>query len=325
MYRTYLHSSNKAWPPLGFESRRNRRSAGPIRKPALGTLGGFTLSKVPEVEGGTEGLSTFEVGEVYDRRSDLHGPYGGQWQGGISTPRDWPLIFLFTGESGEQYGYRDGWDENGVFLYTGEGQVGNMEFVRGNLAIKNHAKDGKDLHLFRSLGKGEGYRYLGRFTCPTWEFRKVVDVNGDRRRVIVFHLIQPEEDAESSTPTTSSVRLIQRRQRALDAATEAGERNPKEARRLYYERSAAVRDYVLARADSTCESCGKSAPFKREDGTPYLEPHHTRRLSDGGSDHPRWVGAVCPNCHREMHYGADGAEKNKRLQQVLGSLEDDPV
>src|ERR1700746_1774493 len=23
-----------------------------------------------------------------------------------------------------------------------------------------------------------------------------------------------------------------------------------------------------------------------------------RRLSDGGPDHPRWVVAVCPNCHR---------------------------
>jgi hypothetical protein len=34
-----------------------------------------------------EELSMFEVGEVYDRRSDLHGRYGGQWQGGISTPR----------------------------------------------------------------------------------------------------------------------------------------------------------------------------------------------------------------------------------------------
>jgi 5-methylcytosine-specific restriction enzyme A len=63
----------------------------------------------------------FEVGRVYNRRLEIHEPYGGQSQGGISTPRDWPFIFLFTGESGEQYGYKDGWDDNGVFLYTGEG------------------------------------------------------------------------------------------------------------------------------------------------------------------------------------------------------------
>ncbi len=51
----------------------------------------------------------FEVGRTYDRRSEIHGPYGGQQQGGISTPKNQPLVFLFTGESGEQYGYKDGW------------------------------------------------------------------------------------------------------------------------------------------------------------------------------------------------------------------------
>lgn len=225
---------------------------------------------------------------------------------------------------GEQYGYEDGWDDNGVFLYTGEGQEGDMEFVRGNRAIRDHAVDGKDLHLFQALGKGEGYRYLGRFTCSTWDFREGVDVKGNERQVIVFHLIQPEDNEEAikpTSPTASPVILDRLRERAFEAATEATERNPQEARRLYYERSAAVREYVLARAGGTCESCDKPAPFRRLDGTLYLEPHHTRRVSDGGLDHPRWVGAVCPNCHREIHHGAEGEEKNRRLQQRLGALE----
>ena len=62
----------------------------------------------------------FEIGQTYNRRRDIHGRFGGQYQGGISTPSDEPLIFLFAGESGQQYGYRDGWSEDGVFLYTGE-------------------------------------------------------------------------------------------------------------------------------------------------------------------------------------------------------------
>lgn len=263
----------------------------------------------------------FEIGRVYSRRSEIHGPYGGQWQGGISTPRDWPLVFLFTGENGEQYGYRDGWDDNGVFLYTGEGQEGDMEFVRGNRAIRDHALDGKDIHLFQALGKGVGYRYLGRFVCSTWEFRRGMDVTGDERRVIVFHLIQPEGDDESTGSASSPPSLDRLRQHALDAASDAGERKPREARRIYRERSTAVREYVLARAAGTCESCGRQAPFQRPDGTDYLEPHHSRRLSDGGPDHPRWVGAVCPNCHREIHHGVGGAEKNERLQERLGVLE----
>lgn len=248
---------------------------------------------------------------------------GGQQQGGISTPREWPFLLLFTSQTGEQYGYRDGWEENGVFLYTGEGQVGNQDFTHGNRAIRDHAKDGKDLHLFESLGKGKGYRYLGMFACSTWEFRWGIDVSGDERRVIVFHLIQPgeEKDREATSPFSTGEALDQLRQHALEAASQAKESKPQEAKSFYYKRSVAVREYVLARAGGICESCGKQAPFLRINGNPYLEPHHTRRISDGGPDHPRWVAAICPNCHQEVHHGKDSKEKNRRLQQHLAVLE----
>jgi 5-methylcytosine-specific restriction protein A len=70
-----------------------------------------------------------------------------------------------------------------------------------------------------------------------------------------------------------------------------------------------------------CEACRKPAPYRRRDGTPYLEPHHTQRLSDGGPDHPRWVAAICPNCHAEVHHGMDGEAVNRRLQEALGVRE----
>lgn len=36
---------------------------------------------------------------------------------------------------------------------------------------------------------------------------------------------------------------------------------------------------------------------------PTLEVHHLRRLADGGSDTVANAVALCPNCHREIHYG----------------------
>ena len=82
----------------------------------------------------------FEIGRKYNRRENIHGVFGGQMQGGIATPRDCNFIFLFTGEEGEFFDYQDGWTDEGVFVYTGEGQIGEMEFVRGNRPIRDHVQ-----------------------------------------------------------------------------------------------------------------------------------------------------------------------------------------
>jgi 5-methylcytosine-specific restriction protein A len=48
-----------------------------------------------------------------------------------------------------------------------------------------------------------------------------------------------------------------------------------------------------------------------------LEPHHIRRVADGGPDHPEWVIGVCPNCHRRAHYAEDKVEFNETLRQIV--------
>lgn len=61
---------------------------------------------------------------------------------------------------------------------------------------------------------------------------------------------------------------------------------------------------VLARAAGICGSCKKAAPFLRKaGGTPYLEVHHQIQLAQGGQDTLENAVALCPNCHRELHYG----------------------
>lgn len=98
--------------------------------------------------------------------------------------------------------------------------------------------------------------------------------------------------------------------------------DPAEAVRRTYQRSAKVRAYVLARADGICELCEKPAPFTRKsDGSPYLEPHHINRVSDGGLDHPRHVGGICPACHREIHFGIDGDRLNDKLRTSIEARE----
>ena len=54
-------------------------------------------------------LMIFERGQTYSRLQDIHEKYGGGRQGGISPSASHPFVFLFSGKSGETYGYEDGW------------------------------------------------------------------------------------------------------------------------------------------------------------------------------------------------------------------------
>lgn len=139
--------------------------------------------------------------------------------------------------------------------------------------------------------------------------------------MLVFLLtpVQEVEQSSSEPPEPTGKPLEELRQLAYAAAT-AKPSTGREGLRTYRERSAVVRAYVLARAKGICECCDEAAPFKRQEGSPYLEPHHTRRLADGGPDNPRWVGSICPNCHREIHHGENGKALNDRLQARLKQL-----
>ena len=266
----------------------------------------------------------FVIGRDYKRREDIHLKYGGSWQNGISSSAVCPAIFLFTGESGEQFGYRDGFDSENVFSYTGQGQVGDMEFKSGNRSIRDHARDGRALYLFQILEKESLQRYMGEFVLANYSIRRAPDRNQNKRDVIVFHLLRVDDAQDSPTqsdPYVRSLTLAEARQKALDACSGVAGAAGAQAVRTVYERSRAIRDYVRLRAKGICEACDAAAPFVGIDGLPYLEAHHTRRLSDGGIDHPRNVAAICPACHREVHFGQSGDALNKRVIERLALRE----
>lgn len=82
-----------------------------------------------------------------------------------------------------------------------------------------------------------------------------------------------------------------------------------------FERSARVRRYVLERAKGRCELCGEKG-FMTATGYLYLESHHIKPLSEGGKDSVDNVVALCPNHHREAHYGADKVNVRKALLNI---------
>jgi 5-methylcytosine-specific restriction enzyme A len=140
----------------------------------------------------------FVPGQEY-RRRDLHESFGGQAQSGISTPKSNPFIFLFTGQTGEQYGYQDGFQSDGTYWYTDEGQVGDMQMVRGNLALRDHEANGKVLQLFEYVGPGR-LEYMGEAVYLGHHEHEASDRNGNARRAIIFELAldAPAEGVASS-------------------------------------------------------------------------------------------------------------------------------
>ncbi|HFT7412830.1 HNH endonuclease [Stenotrophomonas maltophilia] len=178
----------------------------------------------------------FEVGALYNRQKQIHGVFGGQQQGGISTPKEHPLVIAFTGEAGVSHGYHDFWDDDEVFHYFGEGQVGDMKYVAGNRAIGDHVKDGKTLVVFQMMGKGRPYRYLGRFICQSSYVRPdTPDGKGQPRSAIVFRLKSLEASLGLAASETEQAEI----EAAIDDVGATSARRETEVRtkqRLFRER-----------------------------------------------------------------------------------------
>ncbi len=87
-----------------------------------------------------------------------------------------------------------------------------------------------------------------------------------------------------------------------------------------FKRDPKVVAWVLREAKGHCECCDNPSPFTKEDGTPYLEVHHVQRLCDGGPDTTSNAAALCPNCHREMHYGKRKQELATKLTSKIARL-----
>lgn len=156
----------------------------------------------------------FEVGHIYNRRRDIHERFGGQRQGGMSTPAEHPVIFLFTGESGAVYGYSDEFRPDGTFWYTGEGQRGDMKFTRAsNRALRDHRQDGKRVHLFEKIDDG-GVRYVGEVEYLGHHLEERTDIDDQPRMAIIFELAlttgttqSDPTEARKSVGAYSTVRL----------------------------------------------------------------------------------------------------------------------
>jgi hypothetical protein len=140
----------------------------------------------------------FTVGQVY-KRSFIHDQFGGNRQGGISPSAKYPFIFIFSLKSGHQHGYKDQWENNDIFSYSGEGQVGDMDFIRGNLALKDHLINKRRVFLFIE-DRRSFVSFQAELEVIDYDYFDGIDKNNNPRIGIKFFFKRAGVDVSYSKP-----------------------------------------------------------------------------------------------------------------------------
>jgi 5-methylcytosine-specific restriction protein A len=261
----------------------------------------------------------FEVGSHYVRK-ELHDQFKGNRQKGISSPATEDFAFIFTGPSGEKYGYDDELLDDGTLIYFGEGRVGDMEFTEnnGNTKVREHKERGLDLLVFEETSTDGVVSYVGEYEYEDHDWTDAPDDNNNTRRAIRFRLVPAGNEGVSLggkrlEDATEQELFAAARESVVEGSSGGTTTSSSSGGGTTYTRSEVTKRFALRSADGVCQGCEDDAPFIGKNGEPYLEVHHLHRLSDGGPDRPENVIALCPNCHRRRHEGRDGDEFNQQL------------
>lgn len=266
-------------------------------------------------------MHPFSLGQEYRRAALLEFLGSGQEMPGVLWgPREPGCVICTSGgRHGKKAGYSDGQQQDGSWIYVGQGRTGDQR-LKNSANAKLAARDRSVLFFTtRELnakekaqhGHAKFYVFRGAFNVAGFEFFSPDEGSRKGDRLIRFFLF-PADDGYAASPEPGLVEASGAQPSLASLqATLLGDTSTAKPTRIsmveYRARSAAVHRYALARAGGICECCDSAAPFESDAGIPYLEVHHLLRLADDGPDIPVNVAAVCPNCHRALHLSAKRA------------------
>lgn len=278
----------------------------------------------------------FDVGASY-QRSDLLAFIGSkQQQSGIlwgDSERGF-IIVTSGGKHAARAGYADLRHPDGSWDYHGQGTTGDQDpsrfsnrlLIEGNRTVLLFTTGERTSKAIRESGThAKNYVFEGHFGVSGWD--EYIPVTGARKdnSLIRFRLVPCMDESDDKYQSTVSPEVISLTVEELRLRIDDLLIRPLpylESTIKYRARTALVRRYVQLRARGKCELCERVSPFLTNLGQAYLETHHIFRLADDGPDHPRNMIALCPNCHREAHYGENARAVNSRCQQIATKIED---
>ena len=161
--------------------------------------------------------------------------------------------------------------------------------------------------IYHSGGKGfienMGYKKVRKMPNPSWQnsIRKISD--DAFFEIIRIAGVTPDYGLDSSVleNTDDYLKIL------LELNNRYEDLTPQErATRIQkqIDRGTAVTRALKALLGARCQVCGWKG-FTRKSGGEFIEAHHVTQLSEGiaGSLCTENIILVCPNCHREIHYG----------------------
>lgn len=245
------------------------------------------------------------------------------------------IILTSGGKHAESYGYEDRRNEDGSWYYIGRGDGGDQDpNKRPNWYLTNREKT---VLLFSAReptanerkannSRSKYYKFEGFFEVISWTI--IIPYEGPRKgdKLVQYHLI-PLENIYNVQYDTEALLLVREKLNLRDFKKKIQARSKRVSKDShltiveYRARSLEVKLYALDRANGKCENCNKPGPFLDTNGIPFLEVHHINSLCDDGPDELDNVVAVCPNCHREAHFGKRRVAIKEYLIRTIGEKE----
>lgn len=106
---------------------------------------------------------------------------------GINPTDNTVVLISSIGKASGNFVYHDKWTPDGDYLYSGEGKTGDQTMTKGNLAIRDAARNGKKIHLFVKFSP-QDYYYQGVFELVDYTYEDEKDENGNIRKEYKFRL-----------------------------------------------------------------------------------------------------------------------------------------
>ncbi|MCL0329836.1 HNH endonuclease [Apilactobacillus xinyiensis] len=259
--------------------------------------------------------------------SDIHKIFGVSEQGGMRKSNKNNCLVLISKSVDNPYS--DIWDKD-ILLYSGMGQNGDQQMnYKQNRTLNDSKTNGVKVYLFMFM-KTNTYKYYGEVQLidnyPPFYRNDPIDEFGNTRKVAVFPLqfnadINQIHEANKMIDEERPIKIhknktkkhLQKLMRDAKIQQFQNERAvPKKVvNELRHIRNIEIVELARIFAEGVCQLCEQEAPFKDKNGSPFLEVHHIKWLSQGGSDTINNVIAICPNCHRRMHIVNDPIDVDK--------------